>query len=178
MPKSDQKQGFSYFWKKVVISFYCKCTRMKDDIVERFLPKNLYQAKFLFLSYGPKLSWPIRLQTFLNFNISKKHWAMKLILCMYLDIHGNFMLVILFYVSICMYMYMYLSINVLYLFVCGIYLCMYGVYLVCVCVCVCVCVSKLWCRSMYAIHDMHLFVYAWCVSILYTWYLSMHTWYM
>ena len=114
---------------------------MKDDIVERFLPKNLYQAKFLFLSYGPKLSWPIRLQTFLNFNILKKHWAMKLILCVYLDIHGNFMLVILFYVSICMYMYMYLSINVLYLFVCGIYLCMYGVYLVCVCVCVCVCQS-------------------------------------
>ena len=171
MPKSDQKQGFSYFWKKVVISFYCKCARMKDDIVEMFLPKNLYQAKFLFLSYGPKLSWPIRLQTFLNFNISKKHWAMKMILCVYLDIHGNFMLVILFYVSICMYIYICIfpSMYCIYLFVVYIYACM----------CVSgVCVSKLWCRSMYAIHDMHLFVYAWCVSVLYTWYLSMHTWYM
>ena len=107
---------------------------MKDDIVERFLPKNLYQAKFLFLSYGPKLSWPIRLQTFLNFNISKKHWAMKLILCVYVDIHGNFMLVILFYVSICMYIYICIfpSMYCIYLFVVYIYACM-CVSGVCVC---------------------------------------------
>ena len=69
-PNRTKNRVFLIFGRKLSLVF---TARMKDDIVERFLPKNLYQAKFLFLSYGPKLSWPIRLQTFLNFNISKKH---------------------------------------------------------------------------------------------------------
>ena len=52
-PKMDQKQGFSCFPKKIVPTFYFKCIIMKDDIVEWFLAKTSYQAKFLFLSFDP-----------------------------------------------------------------------------------------------------------------------------
>ena len=37
-----QKQGFYYFSKEVGIRFFCKCLRMKDDIVKKFLVKTPY----------------------------------------------------------------------------------------------------------------------------------------
>ena len=47
--------------------FYCNCPRMKDNIAGRLLSKTPYQVKFMFLSYSPNFSLPIRLQDFLNF---------------------------------------------------------------------------------------------------------------
>ena len=99
-PKMAQKQGFSHFLEKFVISFYCKYARMKDNIVTKFLVKTPYPAKFLFFNYGPKCSQPIRLQDFLYFNISKSIWRMKFIFCMQLDPHRNYILAILFFVGV------------------------------------------------------------------------------
>ena len=77
-------------------------------------------------------------------------------------------------IILCIYMHVYVYVS-FHQCIVSIYLSYVSMHVWCVSG---VCVSKLWCRSMYAIHDMHLFVYAWCVSVLYTWYLSMHTWYM
>ena len=57
-----QKQAFF----EETHQFYCNCPRMKDNIAGRLLFKTSYQVKFLFLSYSPNFSLPIRLQDFLN----------------------------------------------------------------------------------------------------------------
>ena len=63
-----QKQGFFCFLKKVVISFYWNCVRMKDDIVGTFLTKNPISSMIV-LELCPKILSTN--QDFLNFNILK-----------------------------------------------------------------------------------------------------------
>ena len=46
---------------------------MKDLSVISFLAQILYLAKFLFSSYSPECSHPIRMQDSLNYNILRKN---------------------------------------------------------------------------------------------------------
>ena len=62
-PKMGQKWGFFHISENFVISFGWKWSKMKD-IVIGFLAQTPCLPKFWFLKYGPKSSWPIRLQDF------------------------------------------------------------------------------------------------------------------
>ena len=63
-PKWAKKWGFFHVSQNFVISFGWKWSRMKDHIVIGFLVQTPCLPKFWFLKYGPKSSWPIRLQYF------------------------------------------------------------------------------------------------------------------
>ena len=54
---------------------------MKTSIVIDISPSITYPAKFWFLVYGSKCSWPIELQDSLKCNIWRKKWMMKFISC-------------------------------------------------------------------------------------------------
>ena len=51
--------------------------------------KAKYLEEIWFLSYGRKTSRPIRMQDFLNYNISQISWGMKFIFWMSLEFHEN-----------------------------------------------------------------------------------------
>ena len=58
--------------------------------------KNCMYLENLALSYKRKCSRPIRFQDFLNYNISKTMWCIKLIFCMQLDVRWSHSLIVQF----------------------------------------------------------------------------------
>ena len=52
---------------------------MKANIVIDISLPIPYLAKFLFLSYGPKSCWAVKLQDSLKCDISRNKWAMEFI---------------------------------------------------------------------------------------------------
>ena len=64
--------GVFSFFKYFVISFPRQRSTVKDHIVIGFLMQIPYLKKNFFLSYSPECSCPIRLQNFLNCNISRR----------------------------------------------------------------------------------------------------------
>ena len=73
---------------------------MKTNIVIDISPSIPYLAKFLFLSYGPKCCWPIKLQDSLKSNNSRKKWMMKFVFGMLINIEVFYKLVLSFWVCI------------------------------------------------------------------------------
>ena len=73
-----------YFW--VYIHHICFYDSAKTACFE----------KISFSSYIRKFSWPIRLQDFLNFNITKTIWGIKFLFRMQLIFHGSYSLIIKF----------------------------------------------------------------------------------
>ena len=67
---------------------------MKTNIVVDISPAILYLEKYCFSSYGPKCSWPIKLQDSLKFNISRKKWIIKFIFGMHVNIEVFYKLVL------------------------------------------------------------------------------------
>ena len=59
-----QKLGFFHISENFVISFDWKWSKMQDHTVIGFLAQTSCLPKLWFLRYGPKSSWPIRLQDF------------------------------------------------------------------------------------------------------------------
>ena len=73
-----------YFW--VYIHHICFYDSAKTACFE----------KISFSSYIRKFSWPIRLQDFLNFNITETIWGIKFLFRMQLIFHGSYSLIIKF----------------------------------------------------------------------------------
>ena len=70
--KNGQKIGFSNLLENLVINFFWIWSIMKVYTVCCILAQIPYLGKIWFLRYGPKCSWPIRLQDFKINYISKK----------------------------------------------------------------------------------------------------------
>ena len=69
-----------------------KWSKMKTSIVIDLSPqiRISYLAKFRFSSYGPKCSWPIKLQDSLKCNISRKKWKNE-VYFWHVEKHRNFL---------------------------------------------------------------------------------------
>ena len=87
--KNGQKIGFSNLLENLVINFFWIWSIMKVYTVCCILAQIPYLGKIWFLRYGPKCSWPIRLQDFKINYISRRKWWKNLIFCMLIQIHGK-----------------------------------------------------------------------------------------
>ena len=70
--KKDSKWGILHFLKILSFVFPLKKGKVAVLLILYFLSQTSYLTKFLFWSYWPKCSWPIRLQDSLKCNICKK----------------------------------------------------------------------------------------------------------
>ena len=89
MLKSDRAW---FLWEIGYFAFFGKCWHMiflkamGFLIILDFPSQTSCLAKFLFLSYQPKCSWPIRLYVSLKCNFSRKNCGIKLIFCLWKNI--------------------------------------------------------------------------------------------
>ena len=87
--KNGPKTRFFDLLKNLVINFYWICSIMKIYIIFCVPAKIPYFGKFLFFTYGPKCSQPIRLQDFLISHISRINNWKSWIFYMLIQIHIN-----------------------------------------------------------------------------------------
>ena len=78
--KNDPKEGLS-FWQKLSYDSSENSGEWKITFFFCFLVQTLYLGKFLFLSYFPKYSCPVRLQDSFKCNMARKNWVIILIFC-------------------------------------------------------------------------------------------------
>ena len=89
MAEKVLKRTFLSFWGKKFHSYMHLFFSMIVPMTFQLFAKAKYLEEIWFLSYGRKTSRPIRMQDFLNYNISQISWGMKFIFWMSLEFHEN-----------------------------------------------------------------------------------------